>query len=162
MNTNPTHPGRSIPVHKDGHDGTIMIDHMTGQILTPAPSLPIWAEGLVSALVAERRTFYIARLGDDHGELSPESFNADDLGWLGIDEAGDEVEHDASGEHRMQHLAAILGFDMEEGTIDGAVTSVETEHSTVPASSLDEETLAEAEGKDFGSMAAEGKVAHGG
>lgn len=149
--------GTTIPVHKAGEEGIITIDAMTGQITTPSNERPLWAEGLATAMLAERTGFYERSLGVQMAETFrlPEAFEYADLSWVGVDEEGDEVEIEASHEHRSMVLASALGIDVEEAGWDkalpGAVAEVEVLHSYSTAPT-DEQTLAEAEGITFGQV----------
>jgi len=161
MNTN---NGHTIPVHKAGDEGILLIDAMTGQITTPSNERPAWSEGLATAMLAERWGFYEKALGVQMADQfrTPEAFEYADLSWVGVDEEGDEVEVEASHEHRSMVLAAALGIDVtEEGwdkSIEGTVAEAEVLH-TYATHPTDEQTLAEAEGVTFGQV--EKKVAEG-
>jgi hypothetical protein len=109
--------GKSILVHKQDSDGTISLDYLTGQVTTPNDERPEWAEGLATALLAERTGYYAKRLGSAY---PPELATADamafeDLGWIGhkVDDGGEGIEYElsASEEYRMDCLAKFIGVD---------------------------------------------------
>lgn len=158
--------GKRIIVHKDGEEGAFHIDAMTGQVLTPTNELPIWANGFATALLSERVGWYEQRLGAQlpEGIRKPEALNVADLGFVAVDEAGDEVEIEASSEYRQRTLSVMLDIDTAaDGWADfmkqfevGA--EVDASYSTAPT---DEETLAEAEGSEMPKGEEAAKAANG-
>lgn len=114
-----------VTVHKEGEEGTITLDGLRGVITTNIMDRPDWSEGLVYGLLGERRDFYQTRLGGKATEdlLRPSAIAYQDLGWVGLDDEGNETEHAADPEFRMEVLAAHLGIDRENGevAIPGAV-----------------------------------------
>ncbi|MBO6814539.1 MAG: hypothetical protein JJ891_06750 [Rhizobiaceae bacterium] len=153
MNSTKTPVGKEVPVHKEGHEGVLMVDSLTGEVTTPTDQKPEWADGFAVALLAERTGYYESRLGTELSDelRSPEMFDADDLGWIGLDAEGDEVEIEASGEKRMTLLAEELGVDREnldEDQFSNATAEVEVDYSYI-THPTDEATLSEAEGITF-------------
>lgn len=115
---------RTHLVHRTDHEGALQINATTGIIVTPNDERPDWADGLTCALLNERHQFYASRLGEagyTETMRNPEVLNYADLGWIAVDEAGDEVEIEADAEHRMQTLADLIGVDRETGEITGTV-----------------------------------------
>lgn len=112
---------RTIPVLKDDHEGALLINAISGVVQQDPMERPEWADGLATALLAERHTYYSSRLGqqyaDEHKE--PEAFNFDDLGWIAVDAEGAELEMSASEEYRMEVIGAALGLDRENDTMAG-------------------------------------------
>lgn len=123
-------PARVL-VHKTDHEGTIELHGTRGILLTAIEDRPDWSEGLVYALLNERQEFYASRLGPAFTmEMRfPTAINFDDLGWVGIDENGSEMETPASDDFRMEFMSAALGVDREEGTVSGALAEAELEAS---------------------------------
>lgn len=121
--------GKVALVHKNGAEGVLQIDALTGQVVPGQHDRPEWAEGLVMANYAARHIFYAARLGDQNytAEMrNPEVFAFEDLDWLALNmEDGEEVEIAADDEHRMNVLAVALGVDRETGNIKGVVAETE-------------------------------------
>lgn len=126
-------------VHKQGAEGSIMVDAFSGQVLTPADERPEWADGLAMANFAERHKFYTDRLGTQlytPQHQHPELYAFEDLEWLAIAmedtqapdgtpiEAGGEMMLAADDEFRMEAIAVLIGADRETGEIDGKVTEV--------------------------------------
>jgi hypothetical protein len=113
----------AVVVHNQGHEGAIVLDKLTGIIVTPNEDRPDWAGGLAVALLSEHRQFYTSRLGPSYN--TPDLFDIRDLGFIGVNEQGDEIEVSADYEFRMDYLAAALGLDREEGTFGETVAEVE-------------------------------------
>jgi hypothetical protein len=136
---------KPIVVHKAGEEGTIMIDRMSGMVMTKTDDRPDWADDLAVALLAERTTFYTSRLGPASGDkLSKLDYMAyQDLGWIGLDAEGDEVEIEADTEFRMEAVAQVLGVDREEGSIPNAIAEAELDadfsRTVAEATAIDEE-----------------------
>lgn len=138
-----THPGEPVVVHKTGDEGSIQIDSMTGQVLTEADQRPDWADGLFTAMTAERHGFYNQRLGPLYTDdmKSPETFLFEDLSWIGLDPEGDEVEIEADNEHRMSVLANKLDIDLEAGDTDTKLNETMTEIEVQQAGPTEEEDI---------------------
>lgn len=116
---------KGVTVHKAGAEGTILVDPMSGKILTPTDHQPDWAEGLATALIQERISFYERRFGVGSAAfndvMSAPAIEFSDLGWLGVDAAGDELEVFADPSFRSEVVAKALGIDTEDGTMSGDV-----------------------------------------
>jgi hypothetical protein len=147
--------GKKIIVHKTDAEGAMVIDALTGNIVTPADQRPDWADGYATAILAERVGYYEKRMGSHlpDGLRSPEAINVDDLSWVGVDTEGEEVEIEAKAEYRQTMLSTLLGIDTSADSFDdfmageGAHTvMVDYTYQTHPT---DEQTLAEAEGENF-------------
>lgn len=108
---------KTITVHKEGEEGSLEVDFDTGIITTQVDERPDWAEGLSTALLAERSQFYTQRLGSKYGEehARPSGIAYQDLGWIGAGEDGELMELDADTDYRMQIVADVLGIDREAG-----------------------------------------------
>lgn len=140
---------KTIIVHKEGSKETLLIDAHTGNILTAQEDRPSWHDGEIVALLAERSGYYAKTIGK-----VPETdiMNYEDLGWLGLDAEGDEVEIEADAEWRMQNVADILGIDRSADNFDAelkgqlATATVHMEQVQNPTAEI---TLGEAEGKTF-------------
>lgn len=126
MDTSTTEPTKIV--QRTDHEGVLQINAHTGLIVTPNDERPDWADGLACALLNERNEFYVQRLGAAYTDelRNPEALHYEDLGWVAVDEAGDEVEIEADAEHRMQFIADLIGVDRETGEIKGTVLA-ETE-----------------------------------
>lgn len=151
-----------ITVHMEGAEGAIHVDAKDGRILTPVDERPEWAEGHAVALLGERVGWYEQRLCQPLPDnlRSPETVAYQDLGWIGVDAEGDEVEIEADADYRMTMLSNALGVDREDYDdqkhFKNAIASAEVAH-TYRDNQTDETTLAEAEGETF----AEKKAATG-
>lgn len=147
-----------IAVTKSGHEGGIHIDALTGQIVTPPEQRPDWAEGYAVALLGERTGWYEKRLGEQLSESirKPDMIDASDLGWVGVDAEGDEVEIEASHEFRMDVLSGLLNIDRQdfdqERNFQNAIAQAELDHTYV-THATDEATLQEIEGTSFNEVA---------
>ncbi|MCC5780514.1 hypothetical protein H7H48_15745 [Nitratireductor sp. B36] len=143
-----------IAVHMEGQEGALHIDGLTGQIVTPNQERPEWADGYAVALLAERIGWYEQRLGHQLPEAirKPQLLTAQDLGWIGVDAEGDEVEIEANAEHRMELLAGYLGIDRtdfdQERNFAGAIAQADVDHTYV-TQATDEATLEQVEGQGF-------------
>ena len=159
-----TNNGKRIVIHKNGEEGAFHVDAMTGMILTPADERPIWAEGLATAMLAERVGFYERSIGAQmpEGVRSPDAINYADLSWAAVDAEGDEVEIEASHEFRSEVLAELLQIDTSvagwETLMENSVASHAADY-TYMTQPTDEVTLAEAESVTFGQV--EKKAAEG-
>lgn len=113
-------------IHNPGHEGALVLDKLTGVILTPIMERPEWADGLAVALLSEHRQFYLSRTGKYN---EPDLYELQDLGFVGVNEQGDEVEIYATHEFRMDRLNMLLGgvWNREEGLtdIEGALAEQE-------------------------------------
>ncbi len=116
---------KALTVHKAGAEGTILIDPMSGKIITPTDQQPDWCEGLATALVQERITFYEKRFGQGSAEfndiMSASAVEFSDLSWLGVDASGDELELYYDPGYRSEIVAKALGIDTESGEMTGNV-----------------------------------------
>jgi hypothetical protein len=114
-----------ILVHKEGEEGVLTIDRLTGRITTPHDDRPDWAEGYATAMLAERQQFYAKRLGQESTSyqslMDAAAIEASDLSWIGVDAEGDEREIEASSEYRNGMLAQALGVNEETGEISGTI-----------------------------------------
>lgn len=119
-----------LTVHRTDHEGVLQVNALTGIITTPNDERPDWAEGLTCALLAEHKQFYASRLGEAGVKLASETaemLNYEDLGWIGVDEDGNEVEIEAQAEFRMNLIADLIGVDRETGEITGGKVLAEAE-----------------------------------
>ena len=147
-----------IAIIKDGHEGGIHIEALTGQVIQEG-ELPAWAEGYVVAALKERTGWYEQRLGANLPPhiYQPEVMKADDLEWLGLDAEGEEVHIEASLETRFENLATYMGLDtsvegyMDSPVLKNAVATAEIAH-TYTTHPTEEATLAEVEGHTFGAV----------
>jgi hypothetical protein len=112
----------ALMVHASGQPGAVVLDRLTGVILTPIMDRPDWADGLAVALLEEHRQFYTSRTGRYN---EPELFELSDLGWVGVNERGEEIEVDAIAEYRMDILATTYGMDREDGDMGEALAEAE-------------------------------------
>lgn len=116
---------KGVTVHKAGEEGTIIVDPRSGKIITPTDQQPLWCEGLATALIQERIGFYEKRFGEGSAAfndvMSADAIEFSDLGWLGVDAAGDEMELYADGGYRSEVVAKALGIDTESGEMSGTV-----------------------------------------
>lgn len=110
-------------VHKEGEPGTLELSP-SGRVVTEPFNRPDWAGNVVLANLAERNMFYQTRLGAELAEplVTTNIINVLDLGFVALDDEGNEVELIADSEYRMNMLATTLGVDRETGDIEGAVT----------------------------------------
>lgn len=111
---------KTLIVHKEGEEGTLQIEAASGKIVTTLDQRPDWAEGLTTALVQERISFYESRFGA--GSTAFQSLMNDttaiefsDLGWLGVDAEQNELEVSADPHYRSEVVAKALGIDTETG-----------------------------------------------
>lgn len=118
-----------IIVHKEGEEGALTIDRLTGRITTPHEERPDWAEGYAVAMLEERIKFYTDRLGSQAPTdvLEPQAIEVSDLSWIGVNADGDEVETEAEAETRMSMIASVFGMDRETGELDGIAAEFEVE-----------------------------------
>lgn len=150
---------KRIAIHKEGHEGLIHVSADTGMMLTPIDQRPEWADGLVQAIFKERNEFYTKRLGAEAAAplLAADLLSADDLTWVGITNEAEEVEIEASADHRMDQLATVLGIDREDADnvplLQQSIASAEAAHSYT-TDPLNEATLAEIEGQGFEQVSA--------
>jgi hypothetical protein len=122
---------RMLMVHKEGEEGVLQVRHSDGKIMTPLDERPDWAEGLVTAMVQERITFYTRRLGEAGSPYASQleaitgtdTVAFQDLGWIGVNEAQQEVEVEADPEWRSESIAKLLGIDTEAGTMGEGLTA---------------------------------------
>ncbi|MEW6121260.1 MAG: hypothetical protein AB1698_01505 [Pseudomonadota bacterium] len=148
----PNDNGPRVLVHKEGAEGAIHLDALTGQVVTSADDRPAWAEGLVVGLLTERHRFYESRLGAEGytaEHRNPEAIILQDLGWVALDpETGDEMEMNADTDYRMGVIAQVLGVDRENFEDDAQLfghvlaeveVAVNTEVSADEARAMDDE-----------------------
>lgn len=128
--------GKTALVHKTGEEGGLLIDAFSGVVIPGQHDAPEWSSGFSCALLAERHGFYNQRLGEAYANehQSPEAYNVDDLGWLALDDEGQEVEIDANLEYRQAVVKAVLveaGLiqDTDEAHMDEFLGSVSAELS---------------------------------
>lgn len=113
-------------IHKEDAPGVILLD-LAGRIVTEPFDMPEWApEGISVGLLAERTRFYEQRLGPVLAApfLNTNAINVEDIGWVAVDEDGQQVELSANEDYRMEVLAAVLEVDRDEGTIAHASTDI--------------------------------------
>jgi hypothetical protein len=103
---------RPVLIHKQGEEGALIINGVTGLVDQPADERPAWAEGLVCAMIAEWTGFYAKRTGKSMQTGDILAF--EDLTWLAINEDGAEVELEANGEFRMERVASLNGIDVSD------------------------------------------------
>lgn len=132
------HKVKPIIVHKAGDEGVMEVDALTGAIITANDQRPDWAEGLAAALLQERLTFYETRFGKESAQFKAvqqaDAVEYLDLGWIGVNEDGDEIEIEANGEHRSEIVAKALGIDTLEGDLGAGITAeieVDTKRHTM-------------------------------
>ncbi|WP_266031253.1 hypothetical protein [Brucella intermedia] len=149
---------KHIAIVKEGHEGGLHIDAMTGQITTLPDERPDWADGYAVALLTERTGWYERRLGQQLAEniRKPDVMDVRDLGWVAFDAEGEEVEVEADTDYRMDVLAKLLDVDREDFSANqrfkNTVVEAEVAHTYV-TNPTEEATLAELEGQTFGEVA---------
>lgn len=157
--TNESASTRRILIHRDGEQGGFEIETQgngnTARIVTPHADMPEWAlnEQLVSADMKERQDFYEKRIGaEGYAELigKEEAIQFRDLKWDAVDNEGDIVTIEPNHSWRSENLADMLGLDPSVEAFDAmqADALIDTD-KTQPT---DEQTLAEAEGQNFGEL----------
>lgn len=82
-----------LMIHNPSLDGSLMVDDLTGVIVTPAADRPAWSAGLVQADLAEHRDFYQSHIGSYE---IPALLALEDLEWIGVDETGEGMVQFAS------------------------------------------------------------------
>lgn len=117
---------KNITVHKEGEEGTVLVDGASGKLITPVDQQPDWCNGLATCLVQERLSFYEKRFGADSDAFktiqAADAVEFSDLGWLGMSaEGGDELEIFPTPEYRSEVVAKALGIDTETGEMSGKV-----------------------------------------
>lgn len=117
---------KNITVHKEGEEGTILVDGASGKIITPLDQQPEWTNGLATCLVQERLSFYEKRFGAESDAfktiMNADAVEFSDLGWMGMSvEGGDEIELFADPAYRSEVVAKALGIDTETGEMSGKV-----------------------------------------
>lgn len=115
-------------VHKEGEEGTLMLDATTGKIVTPTDQQPDWAEGLTTGLIQERTSFYEKRFGKKSTAFRTmlartEAIEYSDLGWIGVDASGAEKEIFADPTHRSEVVAKVLNIDTDVDTADASMSA---------------------------------------
>jgi hypothetical protein len=110
---------RTLTVHKEGAEGTLQVNALTGRILTPVDDRPDWSEGLAACLPQSRITWYMKRLGEKHPTVQTikdaEVVAFQDLDWVGVNADQQTVELDADPEFRMEAVTKVLGIS-EDGS----------------------------------------------
>lgn len=120
--------GKVTLVHKQGEEGALEIDSVSGLVIPGQWNRPEWAASLVCASLAERHNFYTTRLGSDYADAHrwPEVFAYEDLSWSAVDvDTGEAVDIEASTEFRMEVLAGVVGMDLSTGEVSGASAEAE-------------------------------------
>jgi hypothetical protein len=155
---------RTIVVHKEGAEGTLQVEHLTGKIITPVDQRPDWAEGLAACAPQERITFYQQRLTTKAKGGSEVAFNAgdmqkireadaiafQDLHWYGVNAEQEAIEIEADNEYRLELLAKMIGVDTEAGTMgDGVVAERELAQAFTRRTQDEQDALAEATAAGF-------------
>lgn len=145
---------KGVTVHKEGAEGTILVDPMSGKILTPTDQQPDWCEGLATCLIQERISFYERRFGTGSAGfnemMSADAVEFSDLGWLGVDAAGDEMEVFADPAYRSEVVAKVLGIDTESGAFSGTVLAErEVSRENMGRTQSEIEALEQSQGQGF-------------
>lgn len=133
------HKVEPIIVHKEGDEGTLTIDALSGAIVTELDQRPDWADGLVAALHQQRLSWYELRLGAESAAFKAikdaDAIEYADLDWLGISEdTQDEITIEANPEYRSEVVAKALGIDTMEGELGAGITAeieVDTKRHTM-------------------------------
>lgn len=103
--------GQAVLVHKDGQEGAITIDPVTGYVLTPLDERPDWASELTIAQTTERHMFYMDRLGELYTaeRQAPYLLAAEDLQWFGVREypADAPYKNEETGEEELSELYVV-------------------------------------------------------
>lgn len=102
----------NTPVHKEGEEGVLLIDTLTGQFAQPIDERPSWADGHIVANLADRWGFYAARLGPmfTPAVKFPQMLNYADLAWEVLSDEGlDTITQPADDEFRMNVMAEFSG-----------------------------------------------------
>jgi hypothetical protein len=147
----------SIVIHKEGEEGALTVNRYTGVITTPGSERPEWAQGLATAMLAERIEFYGKRLGTDSQAFKnladPQAIAFNDLAWIGVDANGDEIEIEADGDHRMDVVAQLIGVDRETGEVSGTILAErDTMRENTPRTPEEQAALEESLKEGFGSV----------
>jgi hypothetical protein len=102
---------RTILVHKQDSEGSLIINALSGMVQQTLDERPEWSEGLTCALLAERHLFYSSRLGPEYAaeHSAPTAIAFEDLGWIAVDAEGEPVELEADAEWRMNVIADATG-----------------------------------------------------
>lgn len=146
-----------VIVHKEGDEGAVAIERLTGKILTPIMDRPGWAEGLVTALPQERLSYYEKRLGTSAALESLRAAPAieySDLGWVGVDAEGDELEIEANPDFRADMMAAALGIDRDTGDLGMVLAEREVSRENLQRTPEELNALSESVKQGFGEAAA--------
>lgn len=151
---------KTVLVHKEGEEGSILLDYDTGIVTTPIDERPDWADGLAVGQLQERRRFYEQKLGETTAAALLEEVTEakgiafQDLSWVGSSETGENTELNADPDYRMDVVAKALGIEREAGDTDvlavqGAIAEVEIDMQNryVPS---DVELIDEEMSKTFG------------
>ncbi len=147
----------NVIVHKEGEEGTIQVDRLTGRITTHTNDRPEWALGLANAMLQERLEFYEKRLGNGEAFKSLASADAiefSDLAWIGVDANQDECELEANLDYRMDLVAKAIGVDRETGDITGTIIAErEIDRDNPVRSQQEREALEQAMNTGFATQA---------
>ncbi len=106
--------GKVVPVHKQGEEGLLMIDAVSGWVIRGQEDRPAWSDGLITAILGERHIFYANRLGSAYTEdhKMPEVLAFEDLPWMALNmETGEQLAYEADAEFRMDVVAEVLGIN---------------------------------------------------
>lgn len=112
----------AVFVHLADHDGMLIVDRMTGVILTPLMERPDWCDGLAIAILQEHQHYWESRTGS---YTQPQLFDMRDLSFIGMNSEQEEVEVSADPDYRMDILAERYGLDREEGDLGETVAELE-------------------------------------
>ncbi|MFT3671276.1 hypothetical protein [Aestuariivirga sp.] len=155
---------KMLTIVASGQEGSFQIDALTGMVQNPQ-DVPEWATGVVTGLLAERARHYDARLGaaGANAHLDNPLVEFSDLGWVGVDNEGDEVSIDANDETRREIVAKLLGLNTDpvHGDIEQAngttMRSLQLESEEEAIQTATEETIQEAtSAQAFAPVAAHG------
>jgi hypothetical protein len=160
------HKVKAIIVHKAGDEGVMEVDALTGAIITQIDQRPEWSNGLAAALLQERHTFYETRFGKASTQYSEvakaDAIEYSDLGWIGVNEDGDEVEIEASAEYRSEVVAKALGIDTIEGSLgDGVTHEIEVDTKRNTMTQHEREVMERAQSQGFHDGEKQSEVATG-
>lgn len=150
---------RTLVVHKEGAEGTLLVDYMTGKILTPIDEKPDWAQGLAACLPQERITFYLHRFGTEGKEIEAIK-NADavamqDLSWVGVDANQEATELEADLDYRLELVGKLLDIDTETGAVPGTTQERELVMTNTRRTAEEQHTLEVAMNQGFPEVASE-------
>lgn len=145
-----------VTIHREGEEGVIQVDAQSGMILTPIDERPEWSEGLATALLQDRLTFYMKRMGQGSADYkaiaAATTIEFADIDFIGVDAAGDEITVAHDPEYRGEIIAKSLGIDSEEGTglSEGALAEREVSVQNLGRSQTEINALDESIQEGFG------------